>query len=404
MLPSELTDYVSSPDPAFQWQKDSKNGRVTTWRMVSQLWQGLEWSHAIVMVEPERRVARGICILYITGGEPNPLDLDEAYRLSELSGLPVAHLFHIPRQPIADLWEDDLVAFTFLQYLETGDRTWPLLLPMTKAAVRAMDVLQGATERSANPLNRFVVTGASKRGWTTWLSACVGDERVVGIAPMVYDNLNLPAQLRHQHENWTTYSEMISPYTALGLHERLGSPEGQRLAAVVDPYTYRERLELPKLIVNGSNDPYWSVDSTSLYWEGLPATKWTSVVPNAGHGLGDKGQALAAIGAFARSCAGRLSMPEFRWDYRPDALELEFSPPFPEVVLWVAEADNLDFRPSRWEVRAESGAGRLKADRAGIRLLIPQSARNQAVMAALRYQVKDLAFSLSTPVRVYAPK
>lgn len=362
--------------------------------MVSQRWQGLEWEHSIVLVEPERRIARGAAILYVTGGEPNPLDLDEAYRLAGLSGLPVAHLFHIPMQPIEELWEDDLVAHTFARYLDTGDSSWPLLLPMTKATIRAMDVLQ------RTGFEKFVVTGASKRGWTTWLAACVGDERVAGIAPMVYDNLNIPAQLGHQFRNWTTYSEMISPYTALGLHERLATPEGQRLAAVVDPYTYRERLGVPKMIITGSNDSYWSVDSTSLYWDGLEGPKWDCVVANAGHGLGDKSQALAAIAALARHCVGRLALPSFRWNYGPEALEIECLPPFPECALWVAESADMDFRGSQWDVRAESG-GKVKADRVGIRLQIPKSVRNLAVTAELRYRVKDLAFSLSTPVRVY---
>lgn len=394
MPPSELIDYVRAPDNAFSWKRVSREGKVSTFQLVSQRWQGMNWIHRVVLVEPERRLSKDAAILYVTGGEPNPLDLEEATRLAALSGLSVAHLFHIPNQPLYELWEDDLVAHTFVQYLDTGDPTWPLLLPMTKAAVRAMDGLQSLG------YERFVVTGASKRGWTAWLTGAVGDPRVIGIAPMVYDNLNISAQLQHQHENWNTFSDMISPYTSRGLHERVATPEGQHLTSIIDPYTYRDAIEIPKMIVTGTNDPYWSVDSASLYWEGLVGPKWISTVPNAGHVLGDMSQALGAIAALARHCAGRMEIPPSSWAFEREVIELRFSAPLPEVRLWVAESSDLDFRPSRWDARLESGAGRVKAEDATIRLRIPQSTRNQAVMAEMRYGLKDLEFSVCSPVQV----
>jgi PhoPQ-activated pathogenicity-related protein len=70
--------------------------------------------------------------------------------------------------------EDDLIAFTWARYLKTGDERWPARLPMTKAAVRAMDaataVLASADGGSAK-VDQFVVAGGSKRGWTAWTTA-----------------------------------------------------------------------------------------------------------------------------------------------------------------------------------------------------------------------------------------
>ncbi len=82
-------------------------------------------------------------------------------------------LYDIPNQPLFDgKEEDDLQAFTFSQYIKTGDASWPLLFPMVKSVVRAMDVVQSlARKEQIAAVSDFVVAGHSKRGHTTWLTA-----------------------------------------------------------------------------------------------------------------------------------------------------------------------------------------------------------------------------------------
>lgn len=397
-IPQELSEYLTFADPLFGWRKVSREGAVTRLRMVAQGWQGIEWGHDLVLVEPERRIARDLAILYITGADPNPLDLDEAHRLAQLSGLTVVHLFQIPVQPIWDLIEDDLIAETFLRFLDTGDSSWPLLFPMVKSAVRAMDVIG---EFSKGLIKRFVVTGSSKRGWTAWLTAAAGDERVAGIAPMVFDNLDFLSQLQHQVINWQGTSEMISPYTSRGLHERIQTPEGQKLAAIVDPFTYRSQMPLPKMIITGSNDPYWSVDSLSLYWDGLIGDKWASILPNGGHGLGDMSQALHAIAALGKHCTGKLNIPSASWSFAKESIEIQCEAPLPDLRLWIAESETFDFRQSEWWPRMEVGAGNAKTENMSSSLHIPKCSRNQAAMVEMRYRMKDFSFSTSTPIHVW---
>ena len=96
--------------------------------------------------------------------------------------------------------EDALIAYTWDKFLRTGDSRWPARLPMTKAAVRAMDTVTafcGSPEGGKIKVDGFVVAGGSKRGWTTWTTAAV-DKRVVAIIPCVIDLLNIePSMLHH---------------------------------------------------------------------------------------------------------------------------------------------------------------------------------------------------------------
>src|SRR6185295_4925509 len=100
-----------------------------------------------------------------------------------------------------------------------------------------------AARRGAT-IRRFVVTGASKRGWTTWLTAAV-DSRVAGIMPVVFDNLNFAAQMPNQLRAWGRYSEQLGDYTERSLQALIGTERGRELVARVDPYAYREALARP---------------------------------------------------------------------------------------------------------------------------------------------------------------
>jgi PhoPQ-activated pathogenicity-related protein len=414
-IPPELDAYLARPDPSFAWAKKEPGLGSLHLRMTSQTWRNVRWTHDIVLVD-EGSAKGDAAILYVTGGEPNKADLDEASRLSKLAKMPVGMLFQIPNQPIFGMKEDDLIAHTFEQYLKTGDAEWPLLFPMVKSAKRAMDVLE-----KEKGLKRFVVTGASKRGWTAWLAGAIQDKRVIGIAPMVFDNLRLKEQLAHQLELWGKYSEMLGDYTERGLDKIVDTPPGKKLVALVDPWTYRSRLTMPKLIVNGSNDRYWATDALSLYWDGLPEPKFLSIVPNAGHVLGDMSQALSAIAGFARSCVGEFAItphqgrvvrqrngsayvlsarePETRLVVQggETAPQTDAKETFVSLVgIFASSAETGDLRNAHWELRQGlvlGGGNRISTSVA----LEPVAGKTQAFFGAVKHRFKDLEFILSTP-------
>jgi PhoPQ-activated pathogenicity-related protein len=236
---------------------------------------------------------------------------------------------------------------------------------MTKSLVRAMDALQAFARQEWNiDVTHFVVSGGSKRGWTTWLTAAV-DPRVKALAPCVIDTLNMALQLPHQLESWGKYSEMINDYTARKLVPLPNTPEARRLWAMVDPWMYRARIKQPTMIINGTNDPYWTQDALNLYWDDLKQPKWVLYVPNAGHNLvqkHDKGtlfpdlnRAGDTLAAFARHEIHDLPMPKLQWQHEgQDAnmtLKVHADPAPKAARLWSARAETRDFRLSKWSER-----------------------------------------------------
>src|SRR5690606_9764978 len=126
-------------------------------------------------------------------------------------------------------YEDELISMTLHRYKQDNDYEWPLLFPMVKSAVNAMDAVQEfSAGRLATPIAEFIVSGFSKRGWTTWLTAAV-DERVAAIAPMVIDILNMPVSLQYQIETWGDYSVQIQDYVRLGIPQSATTTDGREI-------------------------------------------------------------------------------------------------------------------------------------------------------------------------------
>lgn len=405
---ADLLTYVQRPDPAYRWQllenRELGDVSLTDLHLVSQVWQGITWEHRLRVFRPSPIEFPNTAVLRITGGDASEEDARLNAFLAKMAGMPLALLYQIPNQPLfGDLREDDLIAHTFVRYLETGDEDWPLLLPMTKAAVRAMDALQAfaqSAEGGQQPIRRFIVAGASKRGWTTWLTA-VADPRVAGIIPMVYDNLNLFAQMPHQLETWGAFSPQIEEYTRRGLQQQMATERGRRMAEMVDPFTYRDRLALPKLIINGTNDPYWTLDALNLYWDDLVGDKYVLYVPNAGHGLEDLTRVGNTAIAFARNVAGGKAMPRLTWQQQDANGQLRLTvasdPPAREARLWVARSDSKDFRQAEWQEEPMKPANPGFVGQASV----PERG-SIAIFGEAVYDNDGRSFTLSTQVRTWA--
>ncbi|HUY36495.1 MAG TPA: PhoPQ-activated protein PqaA family protein [Pirellulales bacterium] len=417
--PSEaLAAYVEQPDDSFAWverrQGELDGQAYVELTLTSQTWHDIVWKHQLFILKPKRLRDASRALLLIGGGnwhddlaapakDPQAELPREAPLLAALAteiGAPVAVLLNVPRQPIFNgMREDEIISYTFEQFLKTGDSSWPLLLPMVKSAVRGMDAVRQFAQRQWQfDIEHFTLTGASKRGWTTWLTSAV-DPRVQALAPMVIDVVNMGPQMKHQIATWGKFSEQIEDYTRRGIQDRDDSAEGASLRAIVDPYSYRELLVQPKLILLGTNDRYWPLDALNLYWDGLVGEKHVLYVPNQGHGLRDLERVVGTIAALHRQAAGELKLPEMSWDLKQAdgllRLRLRSNVRPTQALAWVATSASRDFRESKWESRpAELVDGTLRYD-------MPEPKTGfAALFGEAKFDTGTLPYYLSTNVKI----
>ncbi len=408
-----LHDYVKRPEPKFSWKQtsgqiDHNLGTIYSLRLTSQEWKGIVWQHNLQVFVPTELIYPSTMLLVVSGGsnssQPDKEDMELGLKLANLSGSACAVLSQVPNQPLYDgKGEDDLIAHTFEKYLELEDATWLLLLPMVNSAIKAMDALQTFINQTLQvTIKDFVIMGASKRGWTSWLTAAV-DSRIKATMPIVIDTLNMPDQMKYQLEVWGSYSEEIGDYTVRGIQDHLGTEMGQNLVSIVDPYSYREQLTMPKLSVIGTNDNYWVLDAMNLYWDGLPDPKYVLYVPNSGHNLEDRERAISGLTGFYRFVASDRDLPSITWKHSQenDRLQLHYkSDQKPvEARLWVAASINRDFRNATWL----SVPAKLLDNGAFVGELILSPTHYVAILGELIFMIDGQPCPLSTQVSIGTP-
>lgn len=365
-----LDAYVAKPDPAYKWELRATypgDGQTTyVLELTSQTWRSEAdvdrpvWTHWMTIVKPDV-VKHDKALLYIWQGDntdPAPTKAqDRSIRIAKETGSIVAEVGMVPNQPLhftdskdKARFEDDIIAYTRVKHFTTKDDEWLVRLAMVKAGVKAMDATQEFMKSEAGgslAINQFVVAGASKRGWTTWLIGAV-DERVIGIMPMVIDALNSEEITKHHFEVLGFFAPSLEDYVNHGLFpHKIGTPEYQAVLGIEDPYNYRgrDRLKIPKFLVNASGDQFFLPDNSRFYYADLPQEKRIRYVENAAHNLADS-DAVDSMLAWYNSVITGGKRPDFIWnkvDTNGIALKPIDTPK--EVRLWQAHNPKArDFR------------------------------------------------------------
>jgi len=365
---NHMEEYVRTADPAFRYNiEETFTGEGWTEyrvKMVSGTWltkqevNHPEWWHWVTIVVPDE-VTETEALMVIGGGSTKDKEPQPANELLVQAAVGtksiIAEISNIPFQPLNyvndekdDRFEDDLIAYGWRQYLEGGakdeDVRWLARLPMTRAVVRAMDVVQEISTDLSKPVDSFVVAGASKRGWATWTTAIV-DERVIAIIPVVIDMLNVESSFNHHWRCYGAWSPAINDYINEGVMNWTGSKEYARLMELVEPYSFIDQLTLPKFLINATGDEFFITDSWQFYWDDLVGDKYIQYVPNANHGLNGTYN-MSSLVAFYNAVITESAIPKVDWSVSADSIYLEvLSDVDYKVTKWEAVNENArDFR------------------------------------------------------------
>ena len=361
-----LDRYVRKPDPTYAYNLvDTIKGEGYTAYVIeltSQTWRKetevdrTVWKHWLTIVKPEK-VESTTGYLFITGGNirdraPNrakPEFIDIALTTKSIA----AELQDVPNEPLkfADApgpkTEDGIIAYTWMKFMNGGDEEWPLRLPMTKSAVRALDTIQSIVakpETGGVKVERFAVSGGSKRGWTTWTTAAV-DKRVAAIIPASIDLLNLQKSFEHHWKVYGFWAPAVKDYVEAGVMDRTGTKEYEKLLSIEEPYSYRDRLTMPKFMIQGVGDQFFLPDSSRFYFDDLKGEKYLRYVPNADHSLRGS-DARESMVAFYEAFLKGTPRPKFSWSFEKNGdIKVTAKDKPSAVKLWQAtNPEKRDFR------------------------------------------------------------
>jgi len=364
-----LDEYVAKADPAYTWKLAhtvaGKNSTGYILEMTSQSWgedkkvDRTKWVHWVSVVRP-KELKSNIGLVFVTGGanDGRPRTTVDAVMagIAEYTGSVVTELRMVPNQPLVfgddptpgrKRSEDSTIAYTWRKYLDTGDSSWPLRLPMTKAVVRAMDTVTAFTKSEAGggkAVEKFFISGGSKRGWTTWTTGAV-DKRVVGMSPIVIDMLNAIPSFIHHYRAYGFWAPSVGDYYAENVMDEMNNPRYKELMKIVEPYEYRERLTMPKFIMNSAGDQFFLPDSWKFYFKDLKGEKHLRYVPNSDHSLRNT-DAYESLTAFYDSMLQGKKRPQYSWKVNKDlSISVTTKDAPSSVKLWQAtNPDGRDFR------------------------------------------------------------
>ncbi|MDZ4859890.1 MAG: PhoPQ-activated pathogenicity-related family protein [Candidatus Hydrogenedentes bacterium] len=329
-----LDNYVAAPDSNYSYsivntvKGEGYTGYIV--EMTSQQYLTEKevdkpiWKHYLTIVKPDT-VKHSTGLLYVGGGSndnPAPDNVNRGMAAIAVATQSVCtELRNIPNQPLIftddpgnKRSEDEIIAYTWDKFMRTGEEKWPLRLPMTKGAVRAMDTITAvcaSPEGGNTKVDTFMVAGGSKRGWTTWTTAAV-DKRVVAITPFVIDLLNVVPSFHHHWQVYGFWAPAVGDYQAENIMEWNDTPEYKALLRIEEPFSYRDRYTMPKYIVNACGDQFFIPDSSQFYFDQLPGEKYLRYVPNTDHSLRDS-DAQPSMMAFYNSLLTKSPRPQYSW-------------------------------------------------------------------------------------------
>lgn len=352
--------------------QENLNGvQLKHYRLRSQLWsphglvQPTEWIHNIDVYLPEKPRLRSALIVINNGTNypvlksavtpPTDFPLNTLLNIAQSTRTAVISVSNIPNQYLSydqtsePIKEDDSVAQSWQIFLRNtvDNQRMSVHIPMAVATSQALRM----AKQVLGPLGikKFVVTGISKRGWSSWL-ATMSDPDIIAVVPFVFDLLNTKLALEHMYHTYgNNWPIAFRAYYQRDIDRKIDNESFRTLMLVEDPLQYKskfflKRLEVTKYIINSSGDDFYVPDNSHFYYGVLPGDKALRVVPNTDHyGIRDfSGQSLVA---FLNRFQTYQTLPGVTETVRGGMLFVNFSETPVKIIRWTAKnAVARDFR------------------------------------------------------------
>jgi len=387
-----IDEYVNRPEPVFTWNDTGARVRPLIFggmgyviNVTSLSWlntsivsgdNGAVWSHQVVVVVP-KVLKTNTSIIYLTGDCSNPSlpkpddeELLVVARAAEKAGAIGVVVHQIPNCPLVFAsdpaqrrrGEDALIAWSWRDFLNDPSRSPERLvrLPMVKAAYQCMRAVEEFTRKEGlGSPDGWVVSGASKRGWTTWMvgaayAGCPSCPKVAGLAPLVPIVPDIHAEVHRQWKSYNGFTFAFKDYVDAGIIAQIDSDAFEELGQIVDPKYYAQRLAaLPKVVVDSSDDEFMQFDWTEIWRSAFEENTRLLIAPNSEHSLATGLPSLVpTLAATVASIAQGVPLPSFTSTHDNTTggirVTLPAGSPFTKVVLRHAETLSKTRRDFRW--------------------------------------------------------
>ena len=126
------------------------------------------------------------------------------------------------------------------------------------------------------------------------------------------------------YQNNGAWSFALEPYFSENLTNYFDDPVFDKMASIIDPYSYRDRLTMPKMVISSTGDEFFAPDDSYAYFDGLPeGTTYLRLLPNAEHSMippqGLSSPSIAhGIRSFYMAVQKKFKLPELKWIKKVD--------------------------------------------------------------------------------------
>lgn len=343
-----LYEYVHRDDGCYKYEilSEIPGDGYTTYivNTTSQCWfdeswcsQSVWWHYQFIVVPDEMEITdKAFMFIGLGGNNQDPNDpgietelilgfiQEYAVRTGSVSVL----MNQIPNQPIRfpgdprdkNRSEDSLIAYTWINWIRTpAEERNPetmVLWAMAKGASKGLTTITNVVkEKHGYDIEKFVVAGPSKRGWTTYLvGAC--DPRVIGIAPQVISMYGFVENMHHHQRSLGGWSFAFEPYWEEDLTTYLDDPVVDTLYPLFDLKEMAANLTMPKLMVKASLDEFFALDDFQFFADDFgPGVQYPWIIENTNHPMLLAWDRLANnLEAFYLTIHRELDWPEFSYN------------------------------------------------------------------------------------------